>query len=89
MVWAPVTAAVKRRVDSRAMGSVLAGLAMSGWKASQRLEQAPAEPPLAAMRDLSMFHESALLRTNWRARAASERGALTGGETSPAWEVKR
>src|SRR4051794_14581679 len=45
VVCAAVTAAHQRRVDSRAIGSALAGSARSGWKASHRLVHAPAEPP--------------------------------------------
>src|SRR4051794_25608986 len=63
VVCAPPTAAHQSRVDSWAMGSELDGSAISGWKSSQRLEQAPAEPPEAPMRALSMFHSPALLRT--------------------------
>ena len=81
MVCAPVTAAASSRVDSRATGSALFGSAMSSWNASQRLEQAPAEPPLATIRVLSICHSAARLRTVCKARAASESGASTGGST--------
>jgi len=57
---------------------------MSGWNASQRLEHAPAEPPDAPIRCLSMFHSPALLRTNCNARAASCNGHSTGGFTPAA-----
>ena len=59
-----MTAAAVSRVDSRATGSALSGLAMSSWKASQSDEQAPAEPPVAAIRLLSMFHSPAFERRN-------------------------
>ena len=42
-----MTAAAWRREDSRATGSALAGSARSLWKASQRLEHAPASYVLA------------------------------------------
>src|SRR4051812_5030096 len=64
VVCGALTAAHRRRVDSRAIGSELFGSAMSVWKSSQRLVQAPADPPDAAMRVLSMFHSADLLRMN-------------------------
>src|SRR3954470_17971283 len=80
-VCAPLTAAQVSRVDSRATGSGLSGLAMSSWKASHSDEQAPAEPPVAPIRVLSMFHAPAFERRNWIARAASSSGHFTGGLT--------
>src|SRR5262249_22307062 len=74
-VCARLTAARHSRVDSRAMGSSLFGSAMSSWKASHSEEHPPADPPVAPMRFLSMFHSFALERTNCNARAASCRGA--------------
>ena len=90
-VWAPLTAAAVRRVDSRATGSGLSGFAMSSWKASQSDEQAPAEPPVAAIRLLSMFHSPAFDRRNCTALAASSSGHFTGGLIPAAWAcvVKR
>ncbi len=90
-VWAPFTAATVRRVDSRAIGSGLSGLAMSSWKASQSDEQAPADPPVAPTRVLSMFHSPAFERRNWTALAASSSGHFTGGliPASLAWVTKR
>src|SRR3954468_21135387 len=90
-VWAPLTAAQVSRVDSRATGSGLSGWAMSSWNASQSDEQAPADPPVAPTRDLSMFHSLAFDRRNWTARAASSSGNFTGGLTSAssAWVVYR
>ena len=49
--------------------------------ASHKLEQAPAEPPVAPIFSLSMFHALALDRKNCSARAASRRGHSTGGFT--------
>src|SRR4051812_25050845 len=79
VVCGTYTPAHQSRVDSRAIGSLLFGSAKSSWNESQRLVQAPAEPPAAAIRALSIFHSAALLRTNCNARAASYSGAFTGG----------
>ena len=68
-------------MDSRATGSAEAGSARSSWKASQSEEQPPAEPPVAAIRGLSMLSSFALERRNWIARAASSSGAATGGSS--------
>ena len=62
MAW--FTAAQASCVDSRAMGSSLAGTDMSWWYASQSERQAPDEVPMAAIRSLSRFHSRALPRTN-------------------------
>src|SRR4051794_28632997 len=90
-VCAPVTAAQVSRDDSRAIGSLLLGSAMSLCKASQSDVQAPAEPPVEPTRLGSTFHSLALERMVWSARAASCRQALTGGSTpcSMACAMKR
>ena len=64
---------------------------MSSCRASQSDEQAPAEPPVAPIRVLSMFHSPAFERRNWIARAASSSGHFTGGLTpaSSAWVTNR
>jgi hypothetical protein len=70
-----------RRVDSRATGSALSGLAMSSWKASQSDEQPPVDPPVAATRALSMPHSRAFDRGNCTALAAPSSGRFTSGVT--------
>jgi hypothetical protein len=84
-VWAPLTAAALSRVDSRATGSALSGFAMSSWNASQSDEHATAEPPVAAIRLLSIFDSLAFDRRNCTARAASSSGHFTGGLIPAAW----
>ena len=80
-VCAPVTAAQANRVDSRATGSLLLGSAMSSCNANHNEVQAPAELPVAPIRFGSMFHSLAFDRRVCKARAASIKGALTGGST--------
>ena len=60
------------------MGSSLSGLAISSEKASHMQICAPAEPPKAAMRSLSMFQSKALERISCRARRASWWGVGNG-----------
>lgn len=49
----------------------------------------PADPPVAAILVLSMFHSVTLLRMNWTARAASVMGPLTWGSRSLECLIRR
>ena len=80
-VWAPLTAAqVSGSIRGR-RGRCSSGSAMSSWKASQSDEQPPAEPPVAPIRFLSMFHSPAFERRNCRPGRRLPAAHFTGGLT--------